>query len=329
MNAANYAACLSRLSQGDLVRAPVGMFVRVDDLAHPKSLDAHGPPLPYADPDGLAFTIPRLQVASQPVVGRVWYQPAIVVSPDCAIDKNPAQIIIAPIYPLALLPLNQQDGVRSGGLVNAVDLPADDLLQFADGSQSPFPHSYVELQRMVPVSPGLLTAQRMVAVSRNQLDRLQNAWMRFIALRELSTTGTLAATIGRRVERVRVAASSDRRHTVILTFEGGFEVVVFQEPRRKGPYTQSVRVRAGAFDPEALQSLVGTDLLIRFENDDPTDWPLQSNRQDLMKNEVLAAAQTTEVFVRCPDDTCVINLQNKRNRHTLRLQIVSPLPVSP
>jgi hypothetical protein len=258
------------------------------------------------------------------VVGRFWYQPAIVVSPDCAIDKGPAQVIIAPIYPLALLPLNQQHAVRSGGLVSAVDLPADDQLQFSDGSQAAFPHSYVELQRIVSVSPRLLTAQRMIAVSRDQLERLQNAWMRFVALRELSTTGTLAAAAGRRVERVRVVASSDRRHTAILSFEGGFDAVVFQEPRRKGPYTQSVRVRAGTFDPIVLQSLTGTDLLIRFENDDLTDWPLQSDRQDLVKNEVIVAAQTTEVFVRCPDDPIVITLQNKRNRNALRLQIVEP-----
>ncbi|MGH2457456.1 MAG: hypothetical protein ACRDIY_01150 [Chloroflexota bacterium] len=152
--------------------------------------------------------------------------------------------------------------------------------------------------------------------------------MRFVALRELSTSGTLVAAVGRRVERVRVAASSDRRHTAIVTFEGGFEVVVFQEPRRKGPHTQSVHVGAGAFEPEEVQTLVATDLFVRFENDDPTDWLLQSNRPDLVKNEVLAAAQTTDVFVRCPDDPTEVILQNKQNRRTLRLRVMTPPSVS-
>lgn len=324
MNPDNYVACGARLAQGDLVRAPAGLFVGASDLADASLLDHAGPPLAPGDPRGLAQTLPRLMIGTERVVVRAWYQPAVVVSPDCAIDKDPPQVLIAPVIPLATLPLSQQDGVRAGTYLTAIDLPADELLELLDGSRAPFPASYVDLQRIVPVSPRLLRDQRMVALSAEQIERLQAAWVRFVALRELSTTGTIAAAVGKRVTRVSVAESSKKRHTVILTFEDDSVAVLYQEPRRKGPHLQSVHLRDGVFSPSVLTALVGSDLVLRLENDDHRAWAVTTS-DPVIGIHQLAPGTTTDVVIRCPDGAGEIVLRNRdRQEGSLRIQVIAP-----
>jgi len=274
VNRENYVACEARIAQGDIVRAPSGIFVEAGGLADPTLLDAPGPPLVAGDPWGIAQTLPRIQINRQSVILRAWHLPAVVVSPDCAIDQGPPQILLAPLFPLAALPVEQQNGVRSGTYLTAIDLPADEALEFLDGSVAPFPESYVDLQRIASVAPRLLGNQRMVALSDAQVERLRAAWVRFVALREISSTGSIAAIEGKRVTKVRVAESSKKRHTVLLTFEDDSLLVHYQEPRRKGPHLQEVRLRNGAFSPPDIIARADGDIVLRLENDDQRAWQI-------------------------------------------------------
>jgi hypothetical protein len=316
----------ARLAQGDLVRAPSGIFAGAGSLASPSLLDASGPPLEAGDLRGIAVTIPRLRVNQRDVVLRAWYQPCVVVSPDCAIDKNPPQVLLAPILPLSALPDNQRDGVRSGTYLTALGLPADDALEFADGSVAPFPESYVDLQRIAPVAPDLIAAQRMVALSEVQTERLRAAWVRFVALREISSTGTIAAAQGKRVAKIRVVESSRKRHTVLITFEDSSMVVLYQEPRRTGPQLQEIRLREGQFSPQTVAAQVESDVVLRFENDDPQAWRISSSDHTLDKRR-LEAGTTTDILIRCPGSPGEIVVTNvDRPDRTLRIEVQPATP---
>jgi hypothetical protein len=316
VDAANYVPCGPRLSQGDIVRAPSGVFVAAADLSNPAEPSAADGPIPFGEPAGLAMPIPRLTVGGLPVVLRAWYLPAVVVSPDCGIDKEPAQVLIAPILPLAAARLEDQDGIRSGTFLSAFDLPADPALELADGSNAPFPHSFVDLTRTVPLTPRLLGQQRMVALSDDQLDRLQESFVRFVALREIGSTGTVAAAAGKRVQQVATVESSRRRHTVVFSFDDGSIVVLYQDPRRRGDHLQTVAIQAGNFAPGQVQALAGTNLVLRFENNDRRDWHLFGKEAGIQAIR-LAAAATTEVLIACPDHPEEIRLINADRRSSV------------
>ncbi|MBI3980194.1 MAG: hypothetical protein HY331_18620 [Chloroflexi bacterium] len=72
----------------------------------------------------------------------------------------------------------------------------------------------------------------MVALSAAHVERLQAYWVRFIALREISSTGTVAAAVGKRVARVKTVESTKKRHTVVLSFEDDSVLVLYQEAIR-------------------------------------------------------------------------------------------------
>lgn len=334
MDEANYAPLAPRLSQGDIVRAPIGVFARLADLAAPPPLKTRSEPLTYGDPAGVTLTIPWRPAgradagaggdAEDRLVLRAWYAPAVVVTPDCGIDKEPRQILLAPILPLAALAPADRDGVRAGTFLMALYLPADPAMVFADGSTFAFPDSCVDFTRTTAVTPGLLAGQRMVALSDAQRDRFQEAWVRFLAGREISSTGTLAAAAGKRVRAVDTLESSRRRHTVLFTFDDDSIAVVYQEPRRRGGHLQEVRVRNGAFDPPEVQALAGSHLVLRFENEDRRDWNLACPELGLDACR-LAAASTTPVLVRCPAEPGELRLANRDKRGTiLRLRLVAP-----
>ena len=242
MNPENYRPCGARLSQGDPVRAPVGVFARIDDIPDPSILGEDGPPIKLGDLRGAASIVPRLRVSKAPVVLRAWYLLAVVISPDCDIDQGPAQVLIAPLMPLDAYSPGNQDAIKAGSLVAALDLPPDPDLRLADNSRTAFPHSVMSLRQVTPVAPGLIMSQRMVALSEHQIERLHNAWVRFVALRELSSTGTIATMVGKRVVDVSTVESSRRRHTVLLTLDDQSLVVVNQEPQRVAPHLQQIRV---------------------------------------------------------------------------------------
>lgn len=82
------------------MRAPVGVFVPESALADPAMLDEEGAPLPFGDPRGIAVSLPRFSIGAASTVLRAWYWPAVVVSLDCDIDKQPGQVLLAPIMPL-------------------------------------------------------------------------------------------------------------------------------------------------------------------------------------------------------------------------------------
>lgn len=324
MNQEHYVACGARLAQGDIVRAPSGIFVASADLADRTLLDAPGPPLVAGDPQGIAVTIPRLHVNREDVILRAWYQPAIVVSPDCAIDKNPPQVLLAPIFPLAALPKEQQDGVRGGTYLTAIDLPADSALLFSDQSTAPFPASYVDIQRIAPVAPHLLHTQRMVTLSAAQAERLRASWVRFVALREISSTGTIAAAEGKRVMKVQVAESSKKRHTVIMTFEDNSVVVLYQDPRRIGPQLQVVHLRNGRFFPSDITARADGDLVLRLENDDHRAWQIVSHDATI-ERRALASGTTTNILIRAMESPGEIVITNAEHRDNfLRLRFALP-----
>jgi hypothetical protein len=249
---------------------------------------------------------------------------ALVLTPDCGIAKLPAQVLVAPILPLSVLPTEQRDGIRDGTLLGAAHLAADPDLRFADGSRAPFPESYADLGRAMPAAPGLLLDQRMVALSDDRLARLQEAWVRYGTGREISSTGTISAARGKRVADVRVLESSARRHTVVLRFDDGSTLVLYQDPRRKGSHLESVTVRRGAFAPAEVTALAGTDLVLRVENEDAREWTIACPALELA-NRKLAAADTTHVRLVCPEmplDAEVVNLD--RRREVLRVRVRDP-----
>ena len=230
MNLDNYRPCGARASQGDIVRAPIGMFSGFRDLDDLSILDQSGPALEYGDRQGIAVSIPRLR-APRATVLRAWYLPAVVVTPDCDIDKSGNQILLAPIYPTNWYDVDTQNGIRAGEYVSAFGLPAEPNMVAFDGSTFPFPYSVVELGQTTTVAPSLISRERIVTLSDSQLDRLHEAWVRFVALKELSSTGTIAAAVGKSITRVSVAESSRRRHTVVLTLDDGSVLVLYHQPR--------------------------------------------------------------------------------------------------
>jgi hypothetical protein len=328
MDESNYVPVAPRLSQGDIVRAPISVFARAADLADPAMLDAAPEPLAYGDPRGVALRVPwRAAPASVEALAlRAWHFPAVVVTPDCGIDKEPAQVLVAPVLPLAAAPPADRDGVRAGTFLMACHLPADPEMVFADGSTFAFPESYVDFTRTTAVAPGLVLDQRMVALSEAQCDHFQEAWVRFVAGREISSTGTVAAVVGKRVRAVDTLESSRRRHTVLVTFEDDSVVVLYQEPRRRGDHLQEVRVRGGAFEPAEVQALAGSNLVLRFENGDRRDWNVACPALGLASCRIAAAA-TTPVLVRCPEEPGALDLVNRdRPGAPLRLLVI-PTPV--
>jgi hypothetical protein len=324
VNLENYEPCGARLAQGDIVRAPVGAFVAIGDLQDPSLLGAEGPPLNLGDPQGIAVSLPRLCLGPAEVVLRAWYLPAVVVSPDCAVDKRPTQLLVAPIAPLAAYPRAEQDGIRAGTFVAAFDLPAEPSLRLADGTIFSFPQAVVDLGRTVPVSPTLIEDQRMFSLGASHIDRLQETLVRYVALREISSTGTIAACVGKRVAQASTVESSKRRHTVVLTFEDDSSLVLYQEPRRAGDHLQSVAVRGGAFSPASIRAFIATNLVLRFENDDNRDWDISCPEVGVEARRV-AAASTTEILVHCPEEPCDLMIVNTAKRNAaLRVQVVAP-----
>ena len=102
-------------------------------------------------------------------------------------------VIWEPILPLSALPENERSGVRARTYLTAYALPEDPRLDLADGTQAAWPDSYVDLHRTTAVSPHILRDARMMALSPDQIDRLHEAWVRFVALADISSTGTIAA----------------------------------------------------------------------------------------------------------------------------------------
>lgn len=324
MDPSNYVPAGPRLAQGDIVRAPIGVFARATDLSDPALLKPGRGHL-LAEPDGIALPFPDTHLAGAALVLRAWYLPAVVISPSCALDKDPPQVLVSPILPLAALPPNQQDGVRARTYLTAFALPADSGLELADGSQAPWPESYVDLHRTTAVSPALLREARMVALSPDQVDRLHEAWVRFVALAEISSTGTIAAAQGRLLVSARTVQTSSRRHTVLLTFDDGSLLVLYQDPRRQGTNVQSVHLApGGAFDRAEVTALVDEHLILRFENDTQQDWEVTCPELGIAPR-TLPAGSTTDVLVQCPYEPAVAALRHTRKLpYTLRIVVNAP-----
>lgn len=318
MNLDNYCPCASRLSQGDIVRAPIGQFVGLRDIPDLAGLDSDGPALPYGDLGGIAMSVPRLRTPRTTVL-RAWYLPAIVVTPDCDIDKDAEQILLAPIFPLTSYEESARHALRAGEYVSAFMLPAEPAMQASDDTVFPFPESVVELGQTTTVAPSLIAAQRMVSLSETQIDRLQEAWIRFVALKEISSTGTVSAAVNQRIAKVAVVGSSKKRHTVVLLLDSGSALVLYQEPRRKGPQVASIKVSRGEFTPREVRALVGSDLVLRFENGDARAWDIACEELDL-SSRTLKAADTTEVLIRCPDQPAQAAILNA-NKRTCKIHV--------
>ncbi len=199
-------------------------------------------------------------------------------------------------------------------------------LDLADGSQAPGPEAYVDLHRTTAVSLHILRDSRMVALAPDQVDRLHEAWVRFVALAEISSTGTIAAAQGRRLVSARTAQTSSRRHTVLLTFDDGTLLVLYQDPRRQGANVQSVHLQTGgAFDRAEVVGLVAQDLILRFENDTRQDWEVTCPELGVTPRK-LPAGSTTDVLVPCcPEPGVALLRHTKRVPHTLRV-VVTALP---
>lgn len=321
MDPSKYVPAGTRLAQGDIVRAPIGVFARAADLSD-SALLTPGRTHLLADPAGIALPLPETQLAGAALVLRAWYLPAVVVSPSCALEKAPPQVLVSPILPLLALPPRQQDGVRARTYLTAYALPADPALDLGDGSQAAWPESYVDLHRTTAVSPAILREARMVALAPDELDRLHEAWVRLVALAEISSTGTIAAAQGRRLLSARTVQTSSRRHTVLLTFDDGSLLVLYQDPRRQGTNVQSVHLGpGGAFDRAEVTALVDEHLILRFENDTQHDWGVTCPEMGIAPR-MLPAGSTTDVLVQCPHEPGVAALRHTRRvPYTLRLVV--------
>jgi hypothetical protein len=253
---------------------------------------------------------------------RIWHLPAVVVTPDCGVDKMPDTVLVAPIFPLQLLHPSDRDGVRIGTFVAGLYLPADPDLRTQDDESFDWPESYIDLNAITPVAPGLLGGERIVALSDEQIDRLHEAWVRFGAGKELSSTGSIEAAKGKRISDVVVVQASKKRYTVELAFDDGSILVLYREPGRKSDNRQSVRIdQEGAFTPTEVQALVGTTLILRFENDSHRDWNLFCPPLAVPSTKILSG-QTKDVLIDCPLQPFVAIVENtdkRTNKLTVRV----------
>jgi hypothetical protein len=293
-----WSPCGERFAQGDIILAPVGLFTAADFIEQPGLVDEAGEVLTLKDVQGLARTVPRLAIKGVPVVLRAWFMPAIVLSPDCSFDKDDAEsMVIAGIWPIDAYAEGDRDGVRAGTSLNGFHLPQDKAVRFRDGSSKDWPEAVVDLASETSVNPSLVFDQRMIALSDSRLDLLQEALLRHYAGREISTTGTLEAVKGRTLIEVETLETSKRRHTVLLTFDEGTPVVLYQEPRKKAEALQSLRIKEGLFHRAAVAAKSGTNALLRIENEDARDWHLSCEELNL-KAHLIARAATTTVLLR-------------------------------
>jgi len=322
---ANYQPLNARLSQGDVVLAPIAVLGTAQDFADPSDLQTAPHPLALGDDLGVTVILPRAgEPARGPVVLRAWYTPAIVVSADCVIGKG-QEVLVAPIYPSEDAAEGDRAGIRAGSFVAAMSLPGDPAITFPDGQVGPWPESYVDFNQTTAVTGILAAEDRLFMLARPQLERLHFALARFLIVRELSTRGTLAAAEGKVVEKVAVVSTTGRRHTVMLMFTDGSYLIAYQEPRQDAYVLESVTIKDGRFDRESVQALTGQRLVLRFENEDRRDWRVMAKAVGLAPQEV-SAADTTHVEIICPDRPLEVDITNadRPQGPKLRLRVIQP-----
>lgn len=308
MNPANFVPLRARLAQGDIVRTPTAGFVRAHHLADRGLLDRTEPVDP-GDKVGLAMRVPRLVIGGAALVLRARYTLAVVVSPDCAIDKeNTPMVLVAPIFPPGATSPAEWDGIRAGTNLGAFDLPGEPALELPGEPPTELEESFVDLSWTTAVHKEIVQPERIVGLSLHHVDRLQAAWLRFIALRELSTVGTVAAAVNKTIAGVETIQSSGRRHTVVLTLHDGSTLVLYQEPRRKGDWVEPVHIHRARFDREFIDARTESRLVLRVENDDPRTWKIACAEVGLVARD-LPGGSTTHVEVACPDSPADLRVQ--------------------
>ena len=217
MDSASYQYLNARLSQGDIILAPVVVLGTVADLGDAERPREGPRPLALGDDRGATVVLPRAgRRADSPVVVRAWYLPAMVVSADCAIAKGD-DVLVAPIYPLEDAVPEDRAGIRASSFVAAMALPSDAAISFPDGQVGPWPESYVDFNQITSITETLAAEDRLFTLARAQLERLHFALARFLIVRELSTRGTLAVAEGKLVQKVAVVSSSGSRMTTAVT----------------------------------------------------------------------------------------------------------------
>src|SRR6202022_1011656 len=97
---------------------------------------------------------------------------------------------------------------------------------------------------------------------------------------------------------------------------------VYREPGRKGDNRQSVRIdQEGAFTPTEVQALVGTTLILRFENDSHRDWNVACPPLAVPSTKILSG-ETKDVLIDCPQQPLVAVVENsdkRANKLTVRV----------
>ena len=178
---------------------------------------------------------------------------------------------------------------------------------------------------MAAVTQGLITSQRCIALGPSQIDRLQERLIRYFALKEISSTGTVEAMTGRTIQMVHVLESSKHRHTVELTLDDGRLVVLYQEPRRKGPHLEAIVIKDSRFSRALIHAAPSTDLVLRFENEDGRDHHIECQNANLQPTQ-LPPASTTQVPLRCPDAPCDLVVRDTDSGQALTIQVAEPSP---
>lgn len=320
MNSDLWAPCGERFAQGDLLLAPIGLFTAADLIDRPEWVDEPGALLTTKHAEGIAASIPRLAVNGTPVILRAWYMPAIVISPDCSFDKNGADtVVIAGVWPIEAYERDDQDGVRLGTHLNGFHLPADTDVAYRDGSSGEWPESVVDLASVTTVNPGLVYDQRSVRLSDTQIDRFQECLLRHYAGREISSTGIVNGMVGRKLIEVETIESSNRRHTVVLTFDDDSFVVLYQEPRKKAEARQSILVKNGTFGRAIVAATAGNDLLLRFENEDPREWHVTCKEIGVLNH--LLKRGTTSILLRAVPAGVHTFVNADKRQQTFRLEV--------
>lgn len=243
-----YAQPQDDWAQGDIVVVPTAILWAQGE--RPAAVY----PQPAPAPDGSASVVYDLWAEGgllPAAAVECWLGPAIVVSDDCAIDKefnarveellaaghSEAQalavarqdetldptVLVAPLLPYSALRFASEGGVRTAQAVGYFPIVGSPEMD----------EGYADLGRIVPVSRRLLFGP-VASLSEGARSILRWKVAQYCAARNLSVDAEIAAAVGRTITRVQTVEDSKRRLVVDLELDGGAgRLRLRQEPRRE------------------------------------------------------------------------------------------------
>ncbi|MHB1004100.1 MAG: hypothetical protein ACYC3S_00480 [Chloroflexota bacterium] len=242
-----YAPPQDDWAQGDIVVVPTAVLWASGE----RPAAVYSQPAP--PPDGSSSVVYDLWAGDgllpAPAV-ECWLGPAVVVSDDCAIDKEfnarvdellaagraeaeaievarqdeslDRTLLVAPVLPYGQLRFTSEGAVRTAQAVG--------YFPIVNGPE--MDEGYVDLGRIVPVSRQLLFGP-VASLSEGARSILRWKVAQYCAARNLSVDAEISAAVGRTITRVQAVEDSKRRLVVDLELDGGAaRLRLRQEPRR-------------------------------------------------------------------------------------------------